>query len=137
MNLPQAIRAHLAADEAIAAIAGERVYPVVPPMLDDADIQAFVLYRQTGRANDEALGLDMDVTRWRVEGWSIDYDQAWDLGRAIQIALHKFGTEQTDGLLGGAEGIRCKIRITDQFDDLEPATGAFALVGEFEITEET
>jgi hypothetical protein len=137
MNLPQAIKTHLAANAAVAAIVGERIYPVLPPMTDETEMDAFVLYRQTGRANEEALVLDMDVTRWRVEGWSTDYDQAYDLGRAVQAALHKFGANQADGLLGGSGGIRVKIRITDQFDDIEPTTGAFALVGEFEITEET
>ncbi len=136
MNLPQAIKAHLAVDAAIAAIVGDRIYPEYLPTVQD-DIQAFITYRQTGRANEEALGLDMDVTRWRIEAWSGDYDQSYDLGRAIQAALHKFGNLQSDGLLGGDGGIRVKIRITDQFNEVEPVTGAFSLTGEFEITEET
>ena len=136
MNLPQAIKAHLAVDAAIAAIVGDRIYPEYLPTVQD-DIQAFITYRQTGRANEEALGLDMDVTRWRIEAWSADYDQSYDLGRAIQAALHEFGNLQSDGLLGGDGGIRVKIRITDQFNEVEPVTGAFSLTGEFEITEET
>lgn len=135
MNLPQSIYARLTADVGVAALASTRVRPIASAQVQ-TDMQPTVLYRQIGRADEESLNWrPMPVTRWQIAAIAQNYDTAYDLGRAVETCLNGFGTTGSNEL-GGTGGVRCKIRLLDQFDEEEPELGIFGLIGEYEITEE-
>ncbi len=135
MNLPQSIFARLSASSGVTAIASTRIRPISSGQVQ-TDMQPTVLYRQVGRADEESLDWrPMPITRWQVAAIAQDYDTAYSLGRAVEAALNGFGTDNANEL-GGTGGVRCKIRLLDQFDEEEPEIGIFGLIGEYEITEE-
>lgn len=119
----------------VTAIASTRIRPISSGQVQ-ADMQPTVLYRQIGRSDDESLNWrPTPITRWAVAALAQGYDTAYGLGRAVEAALNGFGTTGSNEL-GGTGGVRCKIRLLDQFDEEEPESGIFGLIGEYEITEE-
>jgi len=135
VNLPESIYARLSADSGVTAIASTRIRPISSAQVQ-GDMSPTVLYRQIGRADEESLNWrPMPITRWEVVGVAQGYDAAYSLGRAIEAALNGFGTDGNNEL-GGSGGVRCKIRLLDQFDEEVPEIGIYGLIGEYEITEE-
>lgn len=117
--------------QAVIDIALDRIYPIHAPELTGREMSPTVVYRQIGLASEETLGRDMRGSRWQIAAMAQDYDTAYDLGQAIEDTLHKF-----HGPLGGLDGPRCAIRVSDQFDEIETELGIYALIGEYEILEE-
>lgn len=135
MNLPQSIRAQLLTSTAISTTVGTRIKPISAAQ-SQGNMADTILYRQVGRADEESLNWrPSGVTRWQIAAVSQSYDSAYDLGVAVRACLDGFGTSGSNEL-GGSGGVRCKIRQTDEFDEEDPESGIFGLIGEYEISEE-
>jgi len=100
VTLGAALRAHLLADTAIAAIVAARIYPLrLPqPKKDAVNLPAIVLQRiSTVRyahlRGAEALGRP----RWQVDCWAATHDAATSLGALVRQRLNGFaGTWTSD-----------------------------------------
>lgn len=86
MALGAYIRAKLTADTAVAAIAGNRVFPLAIPQ--NESYPAVVYGVQTvPHSNTKTGAADMDKHTVRIQLWGNDYDQLHDLKDAIRACL--------------------------------------------------
>ena len=86
MNPMQAVYEHLAADEAVAAIVGTRIYTMVAPQSSPfprvtiQQIAAEHFHHMTGASGAVRASLQVDA-------WALDSLTAWQIGEAIREAL--------------------------------------------------
>ena len=81
----------LVADPAVAAVVGQRVYPVVAPA--SADLP-FVTWRRTGFQRNQTLGCPMGtgVVLLAVDVFAVTYGEARDIADKVRQVLDGYGT---------------------------------------------
>lgn len=81
----------LVADPAVAAVVGQRVYPVVAPA--SADLP-FVTWRRTGVQRTQTLGspMGMGVVLLAVDVFAVTYGEARDIADKCRQVLDGYGT---------------------------------------------
>lgn len=93
-----ALAAVMAADPAVAALAGMRVYPVIAPA--DAAIP-FVTWRRTGVRREQTLSgpMGMPTVLLAVDVYAETYDAVRELADRIRLALDGYGGAASDSVL--------------------------------------
>jgi hypothetical protein len=112
MNIPDFLQKKLAADQAVAAIVGDRIYPVRAPQGVDAPYITYQRQRVSRWRTAEGPTGDARAL-FQVRSWSDDYEQAVELGDAVGDAL--------DGFQGDFEGHWVEqVKVEDERDDVVP-----------------
>jgi hypothetical protein len=119
MTLCTALYRHLATDATIAAIAGDRVYPMDPPQPElGADLASRIVYALTDQQDgtlDVGGGTNTWVSSIVVTIDAADPDTAWTLGDAVRDRLHKFS-----GAMGESPGVEVLVcTMTGRADDVD------------------
>lgn len=99
MTIGAALRAHLLADTAIAAIVAARVYPLrLPqPKAGVVNLPAIVIQRISGFRFKHLRGADaLARPRYQVDCWAQTHDAATALGSLVRQRLNGFAGEWTD-----------------------------------------
>jgi len=119
------LRQYLAAQSNIAALVGERIYPVVLPQ--SAAFPALT-YSRTSGGHDYTLkgSSGMAMPTFELDCWGETYDAADELAEAIRLKLNGF-----NGTMGDTEVKVCVL--DDEVDAFEPNDDASA-EGVYRIT---
>ncbi len=123
MNIKEALFKHLSLSSPIAALVGDRIYPVALPQNPQYPC---IVYRRTppiSRENSTRGYSGMTASLFEITAWAADtesisgYDSAGAVGAALWNRLHGF-----KGLMGGAGGVQVAVCLatddgSDEFDD--------------------
>jgi len=92
MTSEESIYSMLAADAAVAAIVGSRIYPLRMPDDENAVLPSVVYTRVSGaRATPMAGGATLENPRIQVDSWATTYAGAKALSEAVRAALEETG----------------------------------------------
>jgi len=118
MRLEEALYAHLSGDADVAALVGDRIYPLLVPQ--DADLPALAYQRISGvpiYAHDGPPGLAR--ARVQITCLGRSYSEAKDLAARVRAALSGYR-----GTMGGAGGVEVGAAfIENHRDELAEAFG--------------
>ncbi len=126
----ESLYSHLASNAGVAAIAGDRIYPVLAPQKDpNAPLEPTLVFRLAARRDDIVMQgpMTMATTEWEIAALAQQYDRAHELAEAVIASLNYF-----KGVMGG--GVRVEACTLQDAADLdEPELGFFAVILRFEI----
>lgn len=117
MEIEEAITYHLENAAAVAAIAGDRIYPnIIPQDVSKPAIAYQIITRQSLMAHDGPVGYAWP--RVQITAHGPGYEEVVDLIREVKIAFDGFA-----GLMGGVGGVTVEgCFVKDIRDDFEFAT---------------
>lgn len=130
MTIAASLYAHLTAHPAVAALANDRVYPVLAPQRDpNAPLAPTLVFRLAARRDALVLNgpLTLATTEWEIAALAADYDTAHELAEAVIGTLNYF-----KGQMGGGVQVEaCTLQDAADFDETD--LGFFAVLLRFEI----
>ncbi len=127
--LATALRQHLLDQPSIASLVSDRIYPVQAPQTPSgAQIQPMIVYRLTGRKDDQiTFGAPPLIrTKWEITCLAPGYDEAHQLAEAVITSLA--------GLKGDIHGARAEhAELDDAYDEDTWEFGFHAVTLIFEL----
>jgi CHAD domain-containing protein len=128
MTLDEALRAHLVADVAVAALVGSRIYPV--SLAQQGSLPA-IMYRRVAvwpEHDRSSRRADIARTRYQVECYGATFDDARAVATALKDALATL-TKASDPAISHA-------LVQSEFDDFEPEPGRWRAIVDVHIYHE-
>jgi hypothetical protein len=132
MTAAASLYQHLVTLPGIAALSGDRVYPISAPQRPHGEeLQPTLVFRLSGRRDDLLLSgpRTLATSTWEIAVISADYDAGHELAEAVIAGLNYF-----KGRMGGPEGVYVEAcALQDAADSDEPELGFHAVILQFEL----
>lgn len=113
MNALKAIRAKIIGDAAVAAIIGEKCYPVIAPQ--KAAVPFVIVSIVNVDPNDSKSGVsEVDVFRVQVDSYASTYDVCQDLDKKVRTSIDKFMGESSSIYVDGVRYINSQDLYEDE-----------------------